>query len=104
MGCYICLCLAGRPLLEPAIAAGKREGEDQKSYRPFAFLSSHLAMIVTLSIPALGLWLLTTYAPHDKLFTFRLDITLLIIFMLTRLLSIKQAIIRAHRFVSLRTL
>lgn len=104
MGGYICLCLAGRPLLEPAIAAGKREGEEQKSYRPFAFLSSHLAMIVTLSTPALGLWLLTTYAPHDKLFTFRLDITLLTIFMLTLLLSIKQDILSANLFGSLRHL
>jgi len=32
MGGYICLCLAGRPLLEPTIAAGKREGEEQKIY------------------------------------------------------------------------
>ncbi len=104
MGGFICLCLAGRPLLEPAIAAGKREVEEQKSYRPFAFLSSHLAMIVTLSTPALGLWLLRTYAPHDKLFTFRLDITLLTIFMLTLLLSIKQDILSANLFGSLRHL
>jgi signal transduction histidine kinase len=104
MGGFICLCLAGRPLLEPAIEAGKREGGQQGPIRPFAFLSSHLAMIVTLSTPAIGLWLLTTYTPHDKLFSFRLDITLLTIFMLTLLLSIKQDFLSTNLFGSLRHL
>jgi signal transduction histidine kinase len=104
MGGFICLCLAGRPLLVTAIAAGKREAGQQSPVRPFAFLSAHLAMIVTFSTPAIGLWLLTTYAPHDKLFAFRLDITLLTIFMLTLLLSIKQDILSANLFGSLRHL
>ena len=104
MGGFICLSLAGRPLLEPAIAAGERPVGQQKPIRPFAFLSSNLAMIVTLSTPAIGLWLLTTYAPHNKIFTFRLDITLLTMFMLTLLLSIKQDFLSANLFGSLRHL
>ncbi len=104
MGGFVCLCLAGRPLLEPANAAGERQGGQQRPVRPFAFLSSHLAMIVTLSTPAIGLWLLTTYAPHDRLFTFRLDITLITIFVLTLLLSIKQDLLSANLFGSLRHL
>jgi signal transduction histidine kinase len=104
MGGFVCLSLAGRPLLEPANAAEEGQGRRQRPIRPFAFLSSHLAMIVTLSTPAIGLWLLTTYSPHDKLFTFRLDITLLTIFMLTLLLSIKQDFLSANLFGSLRHL
>jgi signal transduction histidine kinase len=104
MGGFICLSLAGRQLLEPANAAGKREGGEQRPIRPFAFLYSHLAMLVTLSTPAIGLWLLTTYASGDRLFAFRLDITLLTIFMLTLLLSIKQDILSTDLFGSLRHL
>jgi signal transduction histidine kinase len=103
-GGFVCVCLAGRPLLQPAPATGEREGDKQRSIRGFTFLSSHLAMLVTLSTPAIGLWLLTTYAPNDKLFSFRLDITLLTIFLLTLLLSIKQDFLSANLFGSLRHL
>ena len=104
MGGFVCLCLAGRPVLQPALAAGGGEREKQKTTRRFTFLPSHLAMLVTLSTPAMGLWLLTTYAPHDKLFAFRLDITLLTIFLLTLLLSIKQDFLGTNLFGSLRHL
>ncbi|HWY06075.1 MAG TPA: ATP-binding protein [Candidatus Acidoferrales bacterium] len=104
MGGFVCLCLAGRPLLEPAIAKGEHQGGQQRAIRPFAFLSSHLAMLVTVSTPAIGLWLLATYSPQDRLFSFRLDITLLTIFMLTLLLSIKQDFLSANLFGSLRHL
>jgi signal transduction histidine kinase len=104
MGGFVCLCLAGRPLLQPAHATGERKGGEQRSIRQFTFLSSYLAMLVTLSMPAIGLWLLTSYAPHDRLFSFRLDITLLTIFLLTLLLSIKQDFLSANLFGSLRHL
>jgi signal transduction histidine kinase len=103
-GGFVCLSLAGRPLLQSAPGSGERKGGHQKTIRGFTFLSSHLAMLVTLSTPAIGLWLLTTYAPHDKLFAFRLDITLLTIFLLTLLLSIKQDFLSANLFGSLRHL
>jgi two-component system NtrC family sensor kinase len=50
------------------------------------------------------MWLLTAYPRHDKLFSFRLDITLLTIFLLTLLLSIKQDFLSANLFGSLRHL
>ena len=103
MGGFVCLCLAGRPLLEPAPAGDGEKGE-KKTIGRFTFLSSNLAMLVTLSTPAIGLWLLTTYAPSDKLFAFRLDITLLTIFLLTLLLSIKQDFLSTNLFGSLRHL
>ena len=104
MGGFVCLCLAGRPVLRPDLAAGEGEREKQKTTRRFAFGSSRLAMLVTLSTPAIGLWLLTTYVPHDKLFTFRLDITMLTIFLLTLLLSIKQDFLSARLIGSLQHL
>jgi signal transduction histidine kinase len=104
MGGFVCVCLAGRPLLQPAPVAREREGVQQRTSRGFTFLSSNLAMLVTLSTPAIGLWLLTTYSPHDRLFAFRLDITLLTIFLLTLLLSIKQDFLSANLFGSLRHL
>jgi signal transduction histidine kinase len=104
MGGFVCACLAGRPLLHPATATEDRKDSRQRPLRRFTFLSSYLAMLVTLSTPAIGLWLLTTYAPHDKLFAFRLDITLLTMFLLTLLLSIKQDFLSANLFGSLRHL
>jgi signal transduction histidine kinase len=104
MGGFVCLCLAGRQVLQPALAGREVERERQRTARRFTFRSSRLAMLVTLSTPAIGLWLLTTYAPHDKLFSFRLDITLLTIFLLTLLLSIKQDFLSTSLFGSLRHL
>jgi len=54
-----------------------------------SFLSTNLAMLVTLSTPAIGIWLLTAHASLPQLFPVRLGITLLTIFILTLLLSIK---------------
>jgi signal transduction histidine kinase len=104
MGGFVCVCLAGRPLLQPAPTVKEREGVQQRTSRGLTFLSSNLAMLVTLSTPAIGLWLLTTYSPHDELFAFRLDITLLTIFLLTLLLSIKQDFLSTNLFGSLRHL
>ena len=104
MSGFVCACLAGRPLLNTASAVGERDEAQQRPLRRFNFLSSYLAMLVTLSTPAIGLWLLTTYAPHDTLFSFRLDITLMTTFLLTLLLSIKQDFLGANLFGSLRHL
>ena len=104
LGGFICVCLAGRPLLQPSGAAAEPKENRQRLLQQFNFLRSHLAMLVTLSTPAIGLWLLTAYPRHDKLFSFRLDITLLTIFLLTMLLSIKQDFLSANLFGSLRQL
>ena len=101
---FVCVCLAGRPLRQSGAEKDKREAGRQRSIRGLTFLSSNLAMLVTLSTPAIGLWLLAAYPHHDKLFSFRLDITLLTIFLLTLLLSIKQDFLGANLFGSLRQL
>jgi len=104
MGGFVCVCLAGRPLLQPAIAKTEHEREEPRAARRFTFLSSRLAMVVTVSTPAIGLWLLSTYSPHDQLFSFRLSITLVTIFLLTLLLSIKQDFLSAKLIGSLQHL
>ena len=91
--------------VKPAPEKGEREPGRQRSIRGLTFLSSNLAMLVTLSTPAIGLWLLTDLRPATtRLFSFRLDITLLTIFLLTLLLSIKQDFLSANLFGSLRHL
>jgi len=104
LGGFVCVCLAGRPLLQPAPQGGEHEPHRPIPVRGFSFLPTHLAMLVTLSTPAIGLWLLASYAPQDALFSFRLQITLFTIFLLTLLLSIKQDFLSTKLFGSLRHL
>jgi signal transduction histidine kinase len=80
----------GQSFLNPFQAAQKTNEVIAESSSRFSFVSSHLAMIVTLSTPAIGLWLLTNDSNASQIYTFRLSITLLTIFLLTLLLSLKQ--------------
>jgi signal transduction histidine kinase len=101
---FVCLCLAGRPSLHNA---GTRRDPQATGPAPtwgFTFLSSYLAMLVTFSTPAIGLWLLTTNDSPKELYSFRLDITLLAIFLLTMLLSIKQDFLSNNLARSLQVL
>ncbi len=79
----------GRNLPQDAPALPSVSGE-QEPPRRFVFISSHLAMLVTLSTPVIGIWLLREGFSSSPIFEFRLLITLLTIFLLTLLLSIKQ--------------
>jgi len=104
MAAFAWVCLAGRPLLESSELLAEAKLSDTGSARRFRFISSHLAMLVTFSTPAIGLWLLTTQSRSDRLFTFRLDLTLVTIFLLTLLLSIKQDLLGVSLVGSLRHL
>jgi signal transduction histidine kinase len=100
---FVSLMLLGRsPELrkagEPDEGATK-----QWSSRP-GFLSEHLAMLVVLSAPALGIWLLSHNSAPPQLRSFRLGITLLTIFILMLLLSIKEDILTAGLLQSLQNL
>jgi signal transduction histidine kinase len=72
------------------------------SLRPATFLSEHLAMLVALSTPVIGIWLLFSTSAPPQLRTFRLAITLLAILTLTLLLSVKQDILATGLFQSLQ--
>ncbi len=80
----------GRAFLNPSTSEQVAMAPVQDSQSRFSFISSHLAMLVTLSTPAIGLWLLTRGSGAPQIFVFRLAITLLTIFLSTLLLSLKQ--------------
>ncbi len=104
MAGFVWMCLAGRNLrssLDTPIATDVSESQPS---RRFKFLSSHLAMLVTISTPAIGLWLLTTQSRADGLFAFRLALTLVTIFLLTLLHSVKQDLLSASLVGSLQHL
>lgn len=104
LAAFVAVCLAARPLLRAndAELAGSPEGS--RPSRQVKFLASHLAMVVTVSIPAIGLWLLTNHSISHALFAFRLDITLFTLFCLALLLSIKQDLLSASLLGSLKHL
>jgi signal transduction histidine kinase len=100
---FVCMVLAGRTSchdqrLDPA------PRQLHAPSTPATFLSEHLAMLVALSTPVVGIWLLSSASAPPALRTFRITITLLTIFLMTLLLSIKQDILAAGLFQSLRHL
>lgn len=96
MAAFVYLTLAGRSVErgQPAEASPITLQEEEEPSRA-TFLSSHLAMIVTVSTPVIGLWLLTNTSSQSEFFRFRMATTLLTIFLLTLLLSIKQDLLTA---------
>jgi signal transduction histidine kinase len=99
----VCLTLAGRksPEFRPSTTLAKKM--DVPSDHA-TFLSEHLAMLVALSTPIIGFWLLSSDTAPPQLRSFRVITTLLSIFLLTLLLSIKQDILAAGLFESLQRL
>lgn len=68
------------------------------------FLSEHLAMLVALFTPLIGILLLSDSAAPPQLRSFRIAVTLITIFLLTLLLAIKQDILATGLFQSLQRL
>jgi signal transduction histidine kinase len=100
---FVCFTLAGRapeqrqptgPVVEAAAPSTGRA----------TFFSEHLAMLVALSTPLIGIWLLFSTSSPSPLRLFRLVITLLTILVLTLLLSVKQDILASGLFQSLQRL
>jgi signal transduction histidine kinase len=89
LAAVVCMIWVGRYVPQDAPASCSADGPHELP-RKFAFFSSHLAMLVTLSTPAIGIWLLRDGFSASPIFVFRLEITLLTIFLLTLLLSFKQ--------------
>jgi signal transduction histidine kinase len=88
-----------------AYVKGNSTSSSSENEQPsrLGFLSSQFAMLVTLSTPAIGLWLLTRNS-SPEIFSFRLAITLLTIFVLTLLLSLKQHLLTTSLIGSLHNL
>jgi signal transduction histidine kinase len=100
---FICFTLTGRTAEQEQRAEPVANSTDA-SLSPATFLSEHLAMLVALSTPAIGIWLLFSTSAPAQLRTFRLAITLLTILALTFLLSVKQDILASGLFQSLQRL
>jgi signal transduction histidine kinase len=100
----VCFTLIGARVSATEVPQGVRSPATEGPASRSTFLSSHLAMLVTVSTPAIGIWLLTSYAFLPKLFPVRLGITLLTIFILTLLLSIKQDLLTTSLLRSLQGL
>jgi len=94
LAAFLCFCLLGRALLRDQASSAPAPSLPDELHEPHTFFSSHLAMLVTLSTPVIGIWLLTRSSANE-LFAFRLVITLATIFFLTLLLSIKQDLLAA---------
>jgi signal transduction histidine kinase len=103
LSAFLCFTLAGRNTEQQKSAEAARDTAGDSS-GPATFLSEHLAMLVALSTPAIGLWLLFSTSAPPQLRIFRLAITLLTILLLTLLLSVKQDILASGLFQSLQRL
>jgi signal transduction histidine kinase len=100
---FACLVLEGRSL-EQAHPQKQATNLSLGPTTPTTFVSTHLAMLVALSTPVIGIWLLSSASAPPELRSFRIGLTLLTIFLLTLLLSIKQDILAAGLFGSLQRL
>jgi signal transduction histidine kinase len=103
----LCVAVLGRAIIrdqKPVAAADAAPETDVVPAKRDVFLSSHAAMLVTLCIPVLGLWLLSGNPRASQLFTFRLEITFLTIFLLLLLLSIKEDLLTTSLVISLKRL
>jgi len=94
----------GRNFLDPDPGPADSAGSPRERSSRLRYVSSHLAMLVTLSTPAIGLWLITRGPAVPEIFSFRLTITLLTIILLTVLLSLKQHLLTTTLVGSLQNL
>ncbi|MGB7845318.1 MAG: HAMP domain-containing sensor histidine kinase [Candidatus Acidiferrum sp.] len=100
---FVCMALAGRVVEQDQPLVAPAEESDAPS-RPSIFGFSRIAMLVALSTPLIGFWLLSSTSTPAQLRPFRLAITLLTLFLLTLLISIKEDLLTAGLIASLRRL
>ena len=100
---FACMALVGRDSTEDQDAASTSSAA-RPSSSSTTFFAEHLAMLVALTTPVIGIWLLSSATAPPELRSFRVAITLLTIFVLTLLLSIKEDILAAGLFASLQNL
>ena len=101
---FACVTLAGRFCGRETTDTGRPMNPKHEQSGPATFLSEHLAMLVALSTPVIGIWLLSSESAPHELRPFRLEITLATIFVLTLLLSIKEDSLATGLFESLQQL
>jgi signal transduction histidine kinase len=99
LSCLLCVTLVGRTI-EQKQPSNTAEEEPEELPGKTVFLSSHVAMLGVLSMPLIGVWLLTgpRFAP---LLRFRMNITLITMLALGLLLSVKEDLLTAGLISSL---
>jgi len=99
----VSMAIAGRTVEQSKpLAASLDDSDDAR--KSGAVGPSRLAMLVALSMPVIGIWLLSSYSSPPGLRPFRLAITLFTMFLLTLLLSLKQDLLTVGLMGSLRRL
>src|SRR3974390_186939 len=98
---FLAVILAGRDDRLLSVATPSTSQDEVRGNHSFA--ASHLAMIVALSVPLLGIWCLSD-STTAELRPFRLVVTLITIFVLTLLISIRQDFLTAGLIASLASL
>jgi len=95
---FVCVILAGRDSRLLSITTPSTS--DDEVHGNHSFAASHLAMLVALSTPLLGIWCLgDSSSPEVR--SFRLVVTLVTIFVLTLLISIRQDFLTVGLIASL---
>jgi signal transduction histidine kinase len=103
LAAFVCMAIAGRTMqADQALVADSLHSDPPR--RAGMFDPSQLAMLVALSTPLIGIWLLSNSSASPELRPFRLGITLFTMFLLTMLLSIKQDLLTVGLMGSLRRL
>jgi signal transduction histidine kinase len=103
MAAFLCFTLMGRQTGQETTASSTASSSEGVSARA-TFFSEHLAMLVALSTPFIGMWSLFSDSAPSELRVFRLSMTLLCILVLTLLISVKQDILATGLFQSLQRL
>ena len=97
----VCVALAGRDPQLQANATQSPADDEIRGHHSFA--ASHLAMLVALSTPLIGIWSVD-HSATAGLRSFRIIVTLVTIFVLTLLISLKQDLLTAGLIQSVASL
>ena len=97
----VCVALAGRDSQLQSNATHSSTDDEVRGYH--SFTASHLAMVVALSTPLVGIWSLD-HSTTLGLRSFRIVVTLITIFVLILLISIKQDLLTAGLIQSVASL
>jgi signal transduction histidine kinase len=103
LAAFVCVALAGNTMTQEHSGAPDSPASESSTI-PTSFVSSHLAMLAVLSIPGIGLWLLSNPGDHSIFLRFRIEATVMALLLVALLLSLKQDLLTAGLFSSLARL
>lgn len=93
---FVCMGLFGSQMLLPDPLPAEDVASVAPEARNFSYWTSHLGMVVTLSTPLIGLYLLFARDMRPDVTHYRIQATLFTMLLLTLLLIIKQSILSSY--------